>query len=102
MTIRNNSYRNDELLREFEHRKGLHQAAAVVMMVALVLVVLVSQPNTAFLNRPGTWWSGIMLGLLLAAFGMNLFHWRCPACKRFLGTAWNPPSCPSCNTSFRE
>lgn len=48
---------------------------------------------------------GLMLGLLLAlVVGSTIFslqNWRCPACRRILGSEVNPRFCSKCGVALK-
>ena len=77
-----------------------------VFMIVLLFAVMMPLP---FIEDDANFFglSGAVLGpisFLVIAVGWVIFEgriWRCPACDKYLGRAFNPKRCPKCGIELR-
>jgi hypothetical protein len=82
-----------ELEARFRQTKRYQVAAAVPVAGALLLLVAAERYAADLGTGPVTLGAAF---LVLVAAGFSWWNWRCPACRRFLGTRLNPDRCPGC------
>ena len=89
-------YTDEQILafkEEFVKRRLRHRIVVAAVVPVLVVAGLV---RSGFLRLPELWVL-LLLTIIVAAIGLNLWIWRCPACNAWLGSAWGGVEyCPSC------
>jgi len=77
-----------------------YQVALIVPVGGAVLVLVLGERFAADLGV-----LAVVLGiafLLLVAAGFSWLNWRCPACRKHLGTSLMPDECPGCGLALRR
>src|SRR5262245_52043618 len=85
-------------------KRRRRQLIATAPMILLILALAFTEDREA----------GTILGLsevvvlsvffmaFLALLGFSLRNWRCPACDKYLGRAFNPRHCQNCGVALHE
>ena len=97
----------DSQLREFRddfaRRWRLQLLIVIPFIVLVVLFALIKGLSPQ--DGPRTLNDAYVIVVLVAAVGtavFTLYNWRCPACRRYLGRAWNPRFCRHCGIQLRD
>jgi hypothetical protein len=87
-------------IREQFNRCRIREVLA--LLVALVAVVWAAEATYEQPGGPLGSPAGLAaLGVVLACFLFHVVNWRCPACRRYLGSfRWGMPSCRWCHTKL--
>lgn len=76
------------------------QVALLVPVIAVALLMALSEDQEAVLGIPTTVLGPVALVLVLAAVVFSLYNWRCPACNKYLGRTINPRFCTRCGAEL--
>ncbi|MDH5768052.1 MAG: hypothetical protein OEZ31_03730 [Nitrospirota bacterium] len=92
---------NEQVMRNFGVRQARQFLAIAVMLVLLLfLVLLYKHPDLIGEFSKNTIFAAQIV--LIAVFiGFSAFNWRCPSCKKYLGTDSNRRICKKCGTRLR-
>jgi hypothetical protein len=92
---------NKRIARDFGLRKGRQLLAiAVTLVLLLFLVLLHKHPDLIGEFSKDTIFAAQIV--LIAAFiGFSAFNWRCPLCKKYLGSDISRRICKHCGTRLR-
>ncbi|MDH5202769.1 MAG: hypothetical protein OEW69_05880 [Nitrospirota bacterium] len=92
---------NEQVMRNFGVRQARQFLAIAVMLVLLLfLVLLYKHPDLIGEFSKNTIFAAQIV--LIAVFiGFSAFNWRCPSCKKYLGTDINRRICKKCGTRLR-
>jgi hypothetical protein len=92
---------NKRIMRDFGLRRGRQfLAIAATMVLLLLLVLLHKHPDLIGEFSRDTIFAGQIV--LIAAFiGFSAFNWRCPSCKKYLGSNISRRICKNCGTRLR-
>ena len=96
-----NTPRDETVLNDFKRRRK-RQLITMAIIVLVAIAVMAVGGRAALLGLPeGVIWVGGMT-LMFVAVLFSLYNWRCPACNRYLGRAFNPSFCSSCGAQLRS
>ncbi len=92
---------NKQVVRDFGLRKSRQLLAiAVTLVLLLFLVLLHKHPDLIGEFSKDTIFAAQIV--LIAAFiGFSAFNWRCPLCKKYLGSDISRHICKHCGTRLR-
>jgi DMSO reductase anchor subunit len=102
MKIAMNQKRDDrQIMRDFAVLRVRQLfAIAVTLFLLLFLALLHKRPDLFGEFSKNSLVAGQIV--LIAAFiGFSAFNWRCPSCKRYLGTDINRRMCTRCGARLR-
>ncbi|MBM4135590.1 MAG: hypothetical protein FJ241_02040 [Nitrospira sp.] len=92
---------NKQIMRDFGLRQSRQfLAIAATMFLLLFLALLYKRPDLFGEFSKNTIFAAQIV--LIAAFiGFSAYNWRCPSCKKYLGTNINKRICKKCGTRLR-
>ena len=92
---------NKQVVRDFGLRKSRQLLAiAATLVLLLFLVLLHKHPDLIGEFSKDTIFAAQIV--LIAAFiGFSAFNWRCPLCKKYLGSDISRRICKNCGTRLR-
>ena len=76
-------------------------AAPVVIFFGALGLFLARKNHDAWLGVPADWALIALFVLAMGAVVFSLQTWRCPACRRMLGTEMTPRFCSKCGIALR-
>lgn len=90
-----------QMKREFWLRQGRQFLAIAVALFFVILMAVLYKRN----DLPGEFSKNTLVAaqiVVISVFiGYTAYNWRCPSCKKFLGTDINRRSCRHCTTRLR-
>lgn len=90
-----------EMFRRAYARNRHRQFALWVPALGIAILILGTQGGTV-LGLPPAIGGPVSFLLVGAMLVYSLYNWRCPACDRNLGQAFNPMYCQRCGVQLRE
>lgn len=96
MKPRKRSGDEKEIIRDFKSRQSRQFMAIGVALVLLLLSALVYTRSDVFGMVPKTIIFLSQLIVIVAFIGFSGLNWRCPACKKYLGSDIRRRVCKSC------
>ena len=94
--------RDPKVTQEFERRRSTQLMATPFLILAIVVLVWAREhPLSRLGGIPASTVSGIAFAVVMAGVLFSFRNWRCPACNRYLGKAWNPNYCARCGVQLR-
>lgn len=89
------------MLRDFRLRQSRQMlAVAIALFLVLLLAVLYKRPDHFGEFSKDTLFA-MQLVLISAFIGFTAINWRCPSCKKHLGSNINRRVCKKCGTRLR-
>jgi hypothetical protein len=90
-----------QIMQDFQLRQSRQfLAIAVTMLLLLFLALLYKRPGLFGEFSKDTIFAAQIV--LIAAFiGFSAFNWRCPSCKKYLGSNINKRICKKCGTRLQ-
>lgn len=90
-----------QILRDFRSRQTRQiLAVAIALFLVLLAAVLYKRPDHFGEFSKDTVFA-LQLVFISAFIGFTAFNWRCPSCKKYLGSNINRHACPKCGTRLR-
>jgi hypothetical protein len=95
-----NQNRDEKIKSEFKVIRT-RQLAVTLPLIPVMFFVIFWGDKTPPITIMGIQivWIGLVMAALCLIF--SLWHWRCPACKRYLGKQINPKYCSKCGVELR-
>jgi hypothetical protein len=92
---------NKQIMQDFGLRQSRQfLAIAATLFLLLFLALLYKRPDLFGEFSKDTIFAAQIM-LIVAFIGFSAFNWRCPACKKYLGTNINRRICKQCGTRLR-
>jgi len=92
---------NKQIMQDFGLRLSRQfLAIAATLFLLLFLVLLYKRPDLFGEFSKNTIFAAQIM-LIVAFIGFSAFNWRCPSCKKYLGTNINRRICKQCGTRLR-
>ena len=92
---------HNQIMQDFRLRKSRQFVAiATALLLTIFLALLHNRPDL-FGQLPKKTILGLQLIVIAAFIGFSSSNWRCPACKKYLGTDINRHICGKCGTRLR-
>jgi hypothetical protein len=92
---------NKQIMQDFGLRQSRQfLAIAATLFLLLFLALLYKRPDLFGEFSKDTIFT-VQIMLIVAFIGFSAFNWRCPACKKYLGTNINRRICKQCGTRLR-
>ena len=82
-------------------RRDRLTAAPVVIFFGSLGLFLAQNTQGTWLGVPAEWVLIALFVLAIAATIFSLQNWRCPACRRMLGTEMSPRFCSKCGIALK-
>jgi zinc transporter ZupT len=95
-----NTPRDETVLNEFKRRRKRQLITSGVALFVALPVMALSGRLTLF-GMPERAVLIVATTLIVGAVLFSLYNWRCPACNRYLGKAFNPSFCSGCGAQLR-
>ena len=92
---------NEQVMRDFGVRQARQFLAIAVMLVLLLFLVLLYKHPDLFGEFSKNTIFAAQIVLIAVFIGFSAFNWRCPSCKKYLGTDINRRICKQCGTRLR-
>jgi hypothetical protein len=89
---------------EFKQQYSTRRRNQIILflpLVALVVLVGLSEGRGAVLGIPMTTAGPIAIVLILCGVIFSLYNWRCPACNKHLGKGLSPRFCAKCGVELK-
>lgn len=74
--------------------------ASVIGLVLAGNLFMENRDGGTIFGLTGSIVAAVMIGVVVAALAFSFWNWRCPACNRYLGRAFNPRFCQGCGVSL--
>ena len=92
--------RNEKIKSEFKTIRSRQLLVTLPILPVMIFVLIFGE------KKPPVMLLGIQLmpiAVVMAALCLifSIWHWRCPACKGYLGKRINPKRCPKCGVELR-
>jgi hypothetical protein len=92
---------NKQIMQDFGLRQSRQfLAIAATLFLLLFLALLYKRPDLFGEFSKDTIFAAQIM-LIVTFIGFSAFNWRCPACKKYLGTNINRRICKQCGTRLR-
>lgn len=88
-----------EFKRQYAAKKR-RQIFVAIPIVAVVLLLIVSEGKDAILGLPLNVAGPLFIALIFGALIFSFFNWRCPACRKYLGKTINHKFCAACGVGL--
>jgi hypothetical protein len=86
-----------QVIEQYKQRRTRQIAITVPGLLAILLLFWSTEnPETTFAGLQPSVITGIAIALLVATVVLSFLNWRCPACGKYLGRAFNPKFCSGC------
>jgi hypothetical protein len=82
-------------------RRDRITAAPIVIFFGAVGVFLAKKNQGLWLGVPAEWVLTVLSVLAIGAAILSLQNWRCPACRRMLGSEMSPRFCSKCGIALK-
>jgi len=94
--------RNPQVVAEFQRRRA-RQLAVIAPVVLAILALLWAEdhPHVTIAGLPATVLIGVAVAVIAGFLWFSVRNWRCPACDRYLGKAFNPRFCAHCGVPLQ-
>ena len=91
-----------EFKTQFANRRRKQLMVSVPLIILVVLFATVNEKTGLVLGTiPISIFTPIFVVAVVGALIFSFKNWRCPACKRYLGKAFNPSFCSKCGVGLR-
>jgi hypothetical protein len=92
---------NKQIMRDFGLRQGRQLLAIAVTIVLLLFLAWFHKHPDFFGNFSKNIILAAQIVLMAVFIGFSAFNWRCPSCKKYLGTDISRRICKHCGTKLR-
>jgi len=91
-----------EVKQDYERRRSI-QLIITGPLVASIIVFIWAQANStsSLIGIPAYRIVLSAFAVIVSGMVFSVRNWRCPACDRYLGKAWNPRHCAHCGVQLR-
>jgi len=91
----------NQAIQDFRLRQGRQFLAIAITLVLLIFLTLVYKRPDIFGNFPKDIIVAAQAVSIAAFIGFSFFNWRCPSCKKYLGSNINRLLCRRCGTRLQ-
>ena len=92
---------DDRRMREFGVRQSRQFLAIAITLVLLLFITLLYKRHDLFGELSKQTILAAQVTVIVAFVGFSAFNWRCPSCKKYLGTDISRRICRKCGTRLR-
>jgi hypothetical protein len=92
---------NKQIMRDFGLRYSRQLLAIAATMVLLLFLAWLHKYPDLFGNFSKNTILAAQIVLMAAFIGFSAFNWRCPLCKKYLGSDISRRICKHCGTKLR-
>jgi hypothetical protein len=90
----------NQIVEDFILRRDRQVLAIAAALLLIVLLAVIHRSNLfGGLSKDTIF--GIQVMVIAAFIGFTSANWRCPSCKKYLGTDINKHGCRKCGARFR-
>jgi hypothetical protein len=93
--------KDDEKIRLQFHSRQTRQIIAITIALFLVLLSAVLYKRPLFGELPKGALFGMQVITIAAFFAFTMLNWRCPSCKKSLGSDINKCVCEKCGARLK-
>jgi hypothetical protein len=90
-----------QILREFRLRQSRQFLAIAVTLVLILFLALLNKRPDLFGEFSRNTIFEAQIFVIAAFVGFSSLNWRCPSCKKYLGSDINRRKCKQCGTRLR-
>lgn len=94
-----------EFMREYAQKRRRQLIVAIPFFLYLITVFVVFRTYGKYVYDGIPGWAWVMLSIFIVVFmGVWIFaliNWRCPACNKYFGRAFNHFYCSKCGVRLR-
>ena len=91
-----------ELQQDYERRRSIQLIITGPLVVSVIALVWARQhPDSSVIGIPAYRIVLSAFAVIVSGMVFSVRNWRCPACDRYLGKAWNPRHCANCGVQLR-
>lgn len=92
---------DEQIKREFGVRQSRQFLAIAVTLVLLLFLTLIYRRSDLFGELSKQTILAAQVAVIVAFVGFSAFNWRCPLCKKYLGSDIGRRICRRCGTRLR-
>ncbi len=92
---------NNKIMRDFRLRQSRQFLAIAATLVLLLFLALLYKRSDLLGEFSKDIIFAAQIALIAVFIGFSAFNWRCPSCKKYLGTDINRRICKQCGTRLR-
>ncbi len=93
--------KDKQITREFALRQSRQFLAVAVALLLLLFLALLDKRQDLFGELSKDTVLAAEIVVFASFIGFSAFNWRCPTCKRYLGSNINRRICRKCGTRLR-
>jgi len=90
-----------QIVRDFRLRQGRQFLAIAVTLLLLLFFALLHKRSDLFGEFSKSTILAAQVVIIAVFIGFSALNWRCPSCKKYLGTNINRPICKHCRIRLR-
>ena len=91
-----------EFKKQFADRRRMQLMVSGPLIILIILFATVNENTGLVLGIiPISIFTPILIVAVVGAIIFSLKNWRCPACNKYLGKAFNPRFCSKCGVGLR-
>ena len=88
--------------KQFADRRRMQLMVSGPLIILIILFATVNENTGLVLGIiPISIFTPILIVAVVGAIIFSLKNWRCPACNKYLGKAFNPRFCSKCGIGLR-
>ena len=88
--------------KQFADRRRMQLMVSGPLIILIILFATVNENTGLVLGIiPISIFTPILIVAVVGAIIFSLKNWRCPACNKYLGKAFNPRFCSKCGVGLR-
>ena len=92
---------NYEVIADFQKKRTRQFAALAPVVLAFIGLISVEGKSVGLFGLSPGMTLGVSFTLIIGVLIFSLLNWRCPACNRYLGKAFNPKFCSKCGVQLK-
>ena len=91
-----------EIKYQFAAKRRRQLMVAGPLIIMIILLATVNESTGLVLGSiPVSFFTPVFILAVLGALAFSLKNWRCPACNKYLGKAFNPSFCSKCGVRLQ-
>ena len=91
-----------EFKNEFAARRRKQLIATIPFVILIILFATINENTGLVLGSiPISIFIPIFIIVVIGLLVFSIKNWRCPACNKYLGKAFNPSFCSKCGVGLR-
>jgi hypothetical protein len=98
---------NEHQKQEFKNQYAVRWRRQLIVAIPLIIVLIAfatanEGTGLVFGAIPIKIFAPIFIIAIIGALIFSFKNWRCPACDKYLGKAFNPKFCSKCGAALRD